>query len=294
MIRYLYVLIPVLVLISLILLASISAYGIVTWIDNSLSFRSVTKKLTQFYLVLSIFPTMQYLKLSKTDLGFPAQSMFVKQLGQGILLGFITLIPAFFLLYWLGVHSLDLSQPWTLVWLVKKLVLELLLAILISVFEEPLFRGVLIAAFSKPFPITAAITVSAFYYAILHFLDNKAEIPYQELSMFSGFTLLNNAIEQLFRPEMLSAFTALFAVGLFLGMIRAQVATSLGICIGCHACWAWLIKLNKGLFNTNPDSNYLYLVSGYDGVIGPLVTVWLAVAMIGYLMFMRHLTTKKR
>jgi hypothetical protein len=45
--------------------------------------------------------------------------------------------------------------------------------------------------------------------------------------------------------------------------------------------------LSKSLFNINPNSDYLYLVSSYDGVIGPLVTAWLGLAMVGYYWYRR-------
>jgi hypothetical protein len=74
----------------------------------------------------------------------------------------------------------------------------------------------------------------------------------------------------------------LLLVGIFLGILRAEVKESLGLCIGCHTCWVWQIKMSKSLLNTDSSSEYLYLVSSYDGVIGPLVTAWLGLAIIGY------------
>jgi hypothetical protein len=41
--------------------------------------------------------------------------------------------------------------------------------------------------------------------------------------------------------------------------------------------------MSKDLFNTDLSSEYVYLVSRYDGVVGPLVTVWLALAILGYI-----------
>jgi len=74
-------------------------------------------------------------------------------------------------------------------------------------------------------------------------------------------------------------------VGIFLGVLRAEVKESLGLCIGCHTCWVWQIKMSKNLFNTDSSSDYIYLVSSYDGVVGPLVTVWLSLAIIGYFVY---------
>jgi uncharacterized protein len=283
----LYALVPLLVLLAATFLACILAYFVVSIGGDGLPFRKIIRKSTQLFLVLSIFPAMHYLKLSKFDLGFSAKPVFMKQLLQGAGLGFITLMPVFIALYLLGVNVIDDSQPWTLFWVSKKLGIELLFALLISLFEEPVFRGILLTGLSMKLSIRAAILISAFYYATLHFLDSKTQIPVQELNLFSGFKLLGEAFTHLLNPEILSAFFALFAVGVFLGLLRTQVKASLGLCIGCHACWVWQIKLSKSLFNTNPNSDYLYLVSSYDGVIGPLVTTWLALAVVGYFSYKR-------
>lgn len=285
--RCLYALVPLLVLLAATFLACILAYILVSlWHD--FSFRFIVKKASQLFLALSIFPVMHYLKLSKFDLGFAARSVFFKQLGLGFSLGFITLMPVFIALYLLGVNIIDESKPWTLFWISKKLIIELLLALLISLFEEPVFRGILLTGLSKKLSVRAAILISAFYYAILHFLDSKTQMSTQELNLFSGFKLLGEAFTNLLNPDILSAFFALFTVGVFLGLLRTQVKASLGLCIGCHACWVWQIKLSKDLFNINPSSDYLYLISSYDGVIGPLVTLWLTLAIVGYFLYKRQ------
>jgi hypothetical protein len=60
------------------------------------------------------------------------------------------------------------------------------------------------------------------------------------------------------------------------------------LCIGCHAGWVWQIKVSKDLFNLNSQSEFLYLVSSYDGVVGPIVSVWLFVAMLVLIYFRRR------
>jgi hypothetical protein len=130
-----------------------------------------------------------------------------------------------------------------------------------------------------------AILMTSIYYAGLHFLSIKTDLPVQDINLFSGFKLLGEAVGNLVNPQNLPAFFALLMVGVFLGVLRTQVNTSLGLCIGCHTCWVWQIKMNKKLFNTDFSSQYHYLVSTYDGVIGPLVTGWLMMAIAGYFFY---------
>ena len=103
--------------------------------------------------------------------------------------------------------------------------------------------------------------------------------------MFSGFVLLGEAFVNVLNPKNASAFLSLLVVGVFLAVLRTQVKESLGLCIGCHAGWVWQIKMNGSLFNTDFNSEYLYLVSSYNHVVGPLVTVWLSLVIAGYFVY---------
>lgn len=282
------VLCPFIVLLTATFLASALAYIAVSVFGDAISFRTVLKKSMQFFLVLSIFPLMSWLKFNKTDLGFVGYPLFFRQISQGIGIGIVTLLPVLAVLYGLGVHVIDGSKPWTPVWLGKRLALDYLLAMLIAIVEEPLFRGILFTGLSQKMPVTRAIAISAFYYAGLHFVNSNIEIPAQNAGLFSGFILLGDAFGNVFNWHYLSPFIALYVVGVVLGLLRAYVKTGLGICIGCHAAWVWQIKLSKSFFNVDLNSPYLFLVSGYDGVIGPFVTVWLVLSIAGYFGYQRY------
>jgi hypothetical protein len=274
--------VPLFVLLSAISLACIVGYFMVQGIGDFVPFRQIITRSTQLFLVLSIFPAMVYLKIKKEELGFAPRSVFFKQLLQGFWLGFMTLMPVFIVLYTLRINVIDETHTWTVELLARDMSISLLLALIISLIEEPLFRGILLAGLNKKLPVMVAILISSTYYAALHFLSSKTDIPVQDISLFSGFKLLGEAVGNLLNPEILSAFFALLMVGIFLGVLRTQVKASLGLCIGCHACWVWQIKMSKKLFNTDFSSEYLYLVNSYDGVIGPLVTGWLMLAIVGY------------
>ncbi len=153
---------------------------------------------------------------------------------------------------------------------------------MIGFFEETLFRGLFLKGLAKNLPVVIAIVISAFYFAALHFLNSKTEIPLRYLTVFSGFQLLREALLDMFNPAILQQFFALMMTGIFLAMLRTQFQQSLGLCIGCHAGWVWLIKLDKDFFNTDFTNPSATLVSSYDGVIGPLVTGWLLLAVLAY------------
>ncbi|MDO9268542.1 MAG: CPBP family intramembrane metalloprotease [Methylobacter sp.] len=283
--KIIYSIVPLLVLLSAASIACIIGYFIFQGIDGRLPLSKIITKSTQLFLVLSIFPAMAYLKFNKGDLGFVTKAVFLKQVLLGFGLGFVTLMPVFIAQYALGINIIDEAQQWSVGLVVEKMVISLLVALLVSMIEEPIFRGVLFAGLKKNLPVVAVILLSSTYYAALHFLDSHSEIPFQQAGILSGFTLLGEAFANLLNPEILSAFLALLMVGIFLGVLRAEVKQSLGLCIGCHTSWVWQIKMSKSLFNTDSSSEYFYLVSTYDGVVGPLVAGWLSLAIIGYFIY---------
>ncbi len=248
-----------------------------------LALRKLVSKGTLIFLILSLFPLRRYLSLSWGEIGFAPKAIFFKQILLGIGLGFLTLMPVLLLLYGLDLHVIDTTRIWTGSKIFERVSIALLLALLISFAEEPLFRGLLLIGLRKKMWVTVAIVISATYYSALHFLKSRTSIPYDDIRFDSSFKLLGEAFSNWFNPEILSAFIALFMVGVFLAVIRTQVKQSLGLCIGYHAGWVWLIKTSKDFFNTNYQSEYLYLVSSYDGVVGPLVSVWMLLTISIYL-----------
>lgn len=286
---FFYALIPLLVLLIVTASASVLGYLIAWGLDNPSALRKLIIRSTQVLLLLSIFPVMHLLKLTKEDLGFAEKKVFFKQILQGFGLGILTLLPMFIVLYLFGVNVFDDSQVWSLGLVVKKIAIALLLASLIGVVEELVFRGMLLAGLRRGIPAIAAVLLSSTYYAALHFLDTDSTVSAEAFNILTGFQLLAEAYVNVFDPENATPFFALFMVGVFLGVIRTQLKHSLAICIGCHAGWVWQIKMSKSLFNTNPNSEYLAIFEGHSGgVIGPLATYWLAALLLSYFAYKKY------
>ncbi len=284
-----YALSPLLILLSCITLACVLGYVILLYFGDIYSLNKLISRLSQLFLVLSLFPLRRCLHLSWAELGFAPKTKFFKQLIVGFIAGFATLLPVFVVLYGLGVNVFDDTKIWTSALLLKKTGLMLVLSLLISWIEEPLFRGLLLTGLQRKLALNAAILLSAAYYGSLHFLETSREIPYSALQFDSGFQLFAEALNHWLNPTQYSAFIALVMVGIFLGVVRTHVSQSLGVCIGLHTSWVWQIKVNKALFNPNYFSEYFYLVSAYDGLVGPLVAGWLGTVLFIYFAFQRYL-----
>ncbi|MCK9608398.1 MAG: CPBP family intramembrane metalloprotease [Methylomonas sp.] len=270
---------PLGLLLSLAAAASLLGVGLLQLTGDVLPLSKVVSKLTLILLLISIFPLRKLLRFSWRDLGFAQTTVFFRQIGHGLLLALLTLLPVLATLYWLDVHVWDQGRIWTWSKVMEKTVVALFLALLIAIGEEMLFRGLLFSTFRRKLSAVLAICVSSLYYAALHFLKSNTRIPYSEQTFGSGFQLMGEAFANWLNPEIFSAFLALFVVGVFLAVLRSRMPSSLGLCIGCHAGWVWQIKVSKDFFNVNPQADYLYLVSNYDGVVGPLVSLWLAMVL---------------
>lgn len=265
--------------------ASLLGFGLLQLFGDVLPLHKTVSKLTLILLLVGVFPLRKKLGFSWSELGFASPRVFFKQMGQGLLLALLTLLPVLLTLYVLDVHVWDASRHWTAGKLAERIGLGLFLSLLIGVGEELLFRGLLLSLLRRYLPVWSAIGLSSLYFAAMHFLKSKTQISYEQQTLASGFELMAEAFANWLNPEIISALIALFFVGAFLAVLRSRLPQTLGLCIGCHAGWVWQIKLSKDLCNVNPHADYLYLVSSYDGVVGPFVSVWLAIAILVWVKF---------
>lgn len=273
-------LLPLGILLGMVGLSVLLSFGFLRLAGDIFPLAKTISKLTLILLLLSIFPLRNYLSLSWQTLGFAKPKFFFRQLGMGLLLGLLSLLPVLISLVWLDVHVWDQGRVWTIAKVFEKTGLALFFALLIGLGEEILFRGLLLSSLRLRLSVLNSIVISSAYFAALHFLKSKSQIPYAQQTWTTGFKLMSEAFTNWLNPEILSAFIALFIVGAFLAVMRSRVPQSLGLCIGCHAGWVWMIKCSKDFFNFNPEADFSYLVSGYDGVVGPLVSVWLGLGIM--------------
>lgn len=281
-------LLPFLVLLIFSVIGCFIGYAVFLLLDGAAELNKIISKVTQILLILSIYPTMRWLGINAANMGFVPFNAFLKQMAGGLVLGFFTLLPVLLLSYALGVIIIDESRVWSLDKVAGSLLVTFLLALLISLLEEPMFRGILISAYVKRLGITATIFVSSFYYALLHFIKTKTAIPVEQAKFSDSFMLLLEAFQNLLNLEHLGALWALLTVGVFLAVMRAHLQLGLAWCIGCHTAWVWQIKMAHKITHVNKDSDLLYLISPYDGVIGPMVAIWLTLVVCAYLVYEQH------
>ena len=282
---------PLFYLLGCAFLAAMAAYPIFTLTggDDGRDLRVLVGRGAQVFLILGLFLVSKRFELTWTSLG--VGRAFPRQWGVGFALGVLMLG-----LHALGLLALDirglngnvLSDGGRLLAVLGK---ALATGVIVALLEEIIFRGVLFAYVRKISGPTAAVTISAFYYACLHFLGSKWTPALAEIGWDTGFRVVAAGFAHLaaITPD---AFLALFIAGVLLACIRVIVPVGLGYCMGLHAGWVFVIKTAKPLTHVVPDAQWSFLVSGYDRMIGYLSSAWLAVLLLVFLVPVRRFKRK--
>lgn len=153
-------------------------------------------------------------------------------------------------------------------------------AIVVSVLEEVLFRGVVFGALRQVYHWSIALLASSALYSIVHFFQK---------SPFSGEVVWNSGL--VFLPKMLAGFadTSVLVPGFFVLLLAGAVLAAvyqrrgtLFFSIGVHAGWIFWLKSYGALTRNGPAPNHALWGTGKitDGWMAALV---LLLALVGVL-----------
>jgi uncharacterized protein len=194
-----------------------------------------------------------------------------RQLRVGFGLGVVSLLPAALLLLYLDIRTLaPFSTPLAyLNWLLA----AGLTGWVVGALEELLFRGllqsVLVANQTRVWP---GLILLSLLFAAVHFLA-RTPITAAEVTPLSGYLLWQSIFVKFGQPSrIIDAFSALFFVALILVQLTRR-SGSIGLAIGAHAGWVFIIKLTVGISQLNTHSPYRFWVNGDDGFVGWLVAL---------------------
>lgn len=282
---------PLLYLLCCAALAALSAYPIfgLTGSEDARFFRSLVSRGGQVFLILGLYPVARRLGLKLTDLGLRRD--FPRQLGVGLGLGASMLFLHTLSLLALNVRGINVDAFTDAGRLFFILAKALGIGAAVALLEETLFRGVLFAAIRKFSNAALAVTISALYYALLHFIGTRWTPELAEIGWATGFRVAALGLSQVANLQG-DSFLALFLAGVLLGCVRARIPGGLGYCMGLHAGWVFIIKATKSLTHMMPNTELGFLVSRYDRVIGNFSSVWMAILILAFLIVTRHLAER--
>jgi len=208
-----------------------------------------------------------------------------RQLATGFALAAGTLL----LLGWGLVHA-GTFEYLPKVHLPKVLKAAIIPAVLVSLIEEILFRGVFLGMFLRAMRPVTAIAGLSLMFAFLHFLEPPSGVVAADpRSATAGLWMLGQIIGHFADPlPLLAEFATLAAVGLVLAYARWRTA-SLWLSIGLHAGWIFGIFLFNGF--TKPVSGLSRFTHFWIGDtlregLAPLIVVLLTGVIV-------HLLTRR-
>ena len=222
-----------------------------------------------FCLGLSIFFMMKVSRLSLRQLGFVKDKIFGSYL-KGALFGILEVFFVFFIIF--GLRGIEVYFLGNLKFFV--FIRILLFFIFQGMFEEVLFRGYLMAMFSKVMGIKFSIIVSSFLFAVIHLLNPNIQI----LGLFN-----------------------IFLVGIMFGLIYYYTG-NLWIIGAMHTFWNFTLGhivgsqisgmgTLKSILSSLPIDNKEFISGGAFGFEASIVTV---VVQIAISLFVIYLIKKEK
>lgn len=278
---------PLFYLLGCLILMALLAYPlfVMSGGDEGRDLRTLVTRGAQVLMVLGLYPVARRLGFNWASLGFGRA--FFKQWGIGFALG-----TAMLGLHTLGLIGLGIRAPNGNPFSDFGRVLDvagkaLATGLAVAMVEELIFRGMLFAYLRRATGAVSAVPLSALYFGLVHFFGTKWNAPFSDVGWASGLHVVALGLGKLGQIEP-GAFLALFFAGMFLAYVRALIPSGLGICVGIHAGWVFIIKCTKPLTHVVPGAPLAYLVSDYDRVIGYLSAAWLAAVLLANLVVLLH------
>lgn len=268
---------PLLYLLTVSSLAALLAYPIfvISGSTDISFFRTLVSRGGQLLLLLGIYPLDLWLGLGWRQFGlrrgFPGQWLTGFALGT-LMLGLHVLV-----LIELDVRELLWPRLSPLRWTVE-LGKAVAVGFGVALLEESIFRGALVGIVRRLSGPVHAVVISAFYYAGLHFIGTRWSTDLSLVGWDTGFRIALDGFSHLAQAPP-DAFLGLFVAGLFLASLRVLIPGSLGLCMGVHAGWVFIIKVAKPLTQINAQSPHFHLVGSYDHVVGYLSSAWLSLLL---------------
>lgn len=242
----------------------------------------VMNRLAMLFALIGLIALTRKLGLADRDaLGYGvSRSKFGQQLIVGWLVGFALMAPLVSLLLGLDIRELRTTG---LAAVLRALPAALLSGLTVAFIEETFFRGALFTAVRRQSGTLAAILAPSLLYAAVHFLGGKLSIAAQDVSWDDGFIVLSRLFERYMDPAaLLDSFTALFALGCFLALVRARTG-AIAATTGLHAAGVTTIALLRDQTRVQRATEYSYLVGNYDGVIGWGAAIWFILIIAAFL-----------
>ncbi|HUN27045.1 MAG TPA: CPBP family intramembrane glutamic endopeptidase [Steroidobacteraceae bacterium] len=281
------------VLLIVIALAAMAAltYPVWAWLEPTFGFpfHRVADRIGMLALAVGFIVIARRLRLADLrSLGYGArQSAFWRELAVGFLLGAATMALVVAVMVALGLREWKVGVGIEAARLLAIARTGLIRGIVVALIEETFLRGAMFSGIARESGVRVAVILTALVYAATHFVG-VYHVPAALASWGSGVAMLAGALQQFAHPLVIAdAYASLFAIGVVLGMVRAQTG-NIAACIGLHAAWVWVITFVRDSSIPDRSSPLAFLLSTFDGVVGWLVLIWTVVLGVALYFFYRR------
>jgi membrane protease YdiL (CAAX protease family) len=247
-------------------------------------FKRIANRAFMVVAIVGLWPLTKGIgRISKADLGLaiPRRQLLCSA-AFGFLIGAATMGILVAVEYASGIIVWDARR--TTEDLIKAFFSGIVSGIVISLIEEPVFRGFFHNQFCRRWGLWVAAVGSAILYAFVHFIRSKGEPD--PVTWYSGFEVLASAFRKYGEVTTIGPFIALLIVGIWLSLIREHTG-HLGWGIGLHAGWVAVIRVTRKATNLTDDPSLRWLADGYDQITGWLAAAWLLILTIAWYLWSR-------
>ena len=238
-------------------------------------FHRVASRTGMLILVIGFVLVARRLHLSdRASLGYGLRRpLFLRETGIGLALGVATMLPIVLVMVALDLRDLREGVTLDVATFMRLLFKGLTSGLAVALIEETFLRGAMHSGIARESGTRLAVLLTALVYSATHFIG-KYRIPAEQVGPGSGIDLLAGSLAAFGDPARIAdAFLCLFAVGLLLGMVRALTG-NIAACIGLHAGWVWVITFVRETSVRDEASEWNFLLSRFDGVVGWMVLAW--------------------
>ena len=238
-------------------------------------FHRIAERLGMLALLVGFVALARRLGLAdRASLGYGLpRRAFLRELLVGLLVGLATMVAVVAAMSALGLLDWTPAAALRPGALLQLLAARLLSGLAVALIEETFLRGAMYTAIERESGARAAVLLTALLYAATHFFG-KVRIPPDQVTPFSGMTLLGESLQALAHPAAIAdAFLALMAVGVVLALVR-RATGNIAACLGLHAGWVWVMLVVHELATPRRAAPLGFLLSRFDGFVGWLVLAW--------------------
>ena len=246
---------------------------------EKLAYQPFHRYVNRCFLVLAIvglWPLSKLAKLSAFEAGWCKTVTWRRMLIVGFCVGFVSLaLPA---IMCVGSGQRMWAWPEESGKIFKHFGNAVGAAVLVSLLEESVFRGVLFGALRKHGTFWRAALFSSLVYALVHFFERTRHEG--EVIWSSGLAILPKMMGGFADWQMVvPGFFSLLVAGMILAM-AVRTTGSLYFSFGVHAAWIFWLKTFKFFTRESPDANaWIWgtgkLIDGWFSLIALSLT-WLA------------------